>query len=251
MPLHINDRAEAAVVWTAPPAINRAEVRGYETFQIGAGDHGYRFVEEVRLSVHKIIERLQSVLKRVREYLPPGFFDLAFYHRDTEINQFLDFGRNIRKQRQASADVKSPDQDLQPSSSKTPGYIGGSRKLVGLDTDKCDDCLAAGAPVGPDDFVDRYFLHRVVENLDSYFKIFAKSLAAIQILSETAQTGEGVARQDTAKMADYIALVIVFGGLDQDNGKVTARDSRCGGLSGHDVEYSHAHACPEHSRDRS
>jgi len=32
--LHVNDSAEAAVVWAAPATINRAEVRGYEALQI-------------------------------------------------------------------------------------------------------------------------------------------------------------------------------------------------------------------------
>ena len=40
-------------------------------------------------------------------------------------------------------------------------------------------------------------------------------------------------------MADYIALVIVFGGLNQDNGQAFARDSLCEGLPSHGVEYSH------------
>jgi len=96
-----------------------------------------------------------------------------------------------------------------------------------------------------------FYRCRVVENLDSYFKIIAKNLPAIQIFSETAETGERVARQDAAQMADYITLVIVFGGLNQDNGKVFARDSPCGGLPGHDVEYSHPHVCPDQPKDRS
>ena len=33
-PLHVNDSAEAAVVRAAPPAVNCAEIRGYETFQV-------------------------------------------------------------------------------------------------------------------------------------------------------------------------------------------------------------------------
>jgi hypothetical protein len=148
-------------------------------------------------------------------------------------------------------DTKSPDQDLQSSSPKTPGEVCGSRKLVRLDTDKRDDCPAAGTPVGPDDFVDRHFLYRIIQYLYSYFKIVAKNLAAIQIFSETAETGERVARQDTAQMADHIALIIVFGGLNQDNGKVFARDSPCGGLPSHDVEYFHPHVCPDQPRDRS
>ena len=52
---------------------------------------------------------------------------------------------------------------------------------------------------------------------------------------------ERVARQNTAQMADHIALVIVFGGLNQDNGQAFARDSLCEGLPSHDVEYSHIH----------
>jgi len=207
-------------------------------------DRGYRFVVEVRLPAHEIIERLQPVLKSVGDYLSPGFFHLALYHRDTEINQFLDFWLNIRKQRQGSADMKSPDQDLQPSRSKTPGNIGGSRKLVGLDTDQRDDCFAVRMLVGPDDPVDRYFLHRIIQNRDSYFEIVAKNLAAIQIFRETAEAGECVARQDTPKMADYIALVIVFGRLNQDNGEPFAGDSHCGGLPSHYVKYSHTHKYP-------
>ena len=37
-------------------------------------DRGYRFVEEFWFPVHEIIHRSQSVLKRVGEYLSPGFF---------------------------------------------------------------------------------------------------------------------------------------------------------------------------------
>jgi len=140
--------------------------------------------------------------------------------------------------------MKSPDQNLQSSSPKTPGDVGGSRKLVGLDTDKRNNCFAARTLVGPDDLVDRYFLYRIVQNLDSYFEIVAKNLAAIQIFSEAAETGEGVARQDTAKMADYIALIIVFGRLNQDNGKAFAGDSPCGGLPSHYIKYSHTHIYP-------
>ena len=121
--------------------------------------------------------------------------------------------------------MKSPDQDLQTTSPKTPGNIGGSRKLVGLNTDKRDDCPASGALIGPDDPVDRYFLYRVVEDFDSHFKFVAKNLATIQILSETMETGKRIVRQDAAPMADYVPLVIVFGGFNQDNGKALAGDS--------------------------
>ena len=34
MPLDVNDRAEAAVIWAASAAVNRAEVRGYEALEI-------------------------------------------------------------------------------------------------------------------------------------------------------------------------------------------------------------------------
>jgi hypothetical protein len=140
--------------------------------------------------------------------------------------------------------MESPDQDLQSAGPKTPGNIGRSRKLVGLDTDKGDDCSGMGKPIGSNDPVDRYFLYRIIQKLDSYFEIASKNLAAIQIFCETAETGERVARQDTAPMADYITLVIVFGGLNQNNGKAFAFDSLCGGLSNHDVKYSHTHTYP-------
>jgi hypothetical protein len=94
--------------------------------------------------------------------------------------------------------MKSSDQDLQPSSPKTPGEIGGARKLVGLDTHKRNNRPAAGKLVGPDDPVDGYSLDRIVENPDFYFEVAAKGLAALKVLSKTAEAGKRVARQDTA-----------------------------------------------------
>ncbi len=72
--------------------------------------------------------------------------------------------------------------------------------------------------IGPNNPGDRQFLHRVIEKLGFYLKSVAKNLSAIQIFSEAIETGEGVARQNTAQMADDIAFVIIFGGLNQDNG---------------------------------
>ena len=140
--------------------------------------------------------------------------------------------------------MKSPDQDLQPSGANTPGNIGGSGKLVGLDADKRDDCPATGMLVGPYDPVDRYFLHRIIQNFDAYFEIVAKNPAAIQIFSQAAEAGECVAGQDAAKMADYIALVIVFGWLNQYNRKAFAFDLLCRCLSSHNVKYSHSTTYP-------
>jgi hypothetical protein len=111
-----------------------------------------------------------------------------------------------------------------------------------LNTDKRDDCLAMGTLVGPDNLGNRYFLDRIIQNTDSYFEAVAKNLAATQIFRETAEAGERVARQDAAPMANYIALVVVFGRLYQDNGQTFAVDLPCEGLPGHDVQnslYSH------------
>ena len=138
--------------------------------------------------------------------------------------------------------MKSPDQDLQSSRPKTPGNIGGARKLVGLDADKRDDCHATGRLVGPYDLVNRYFLHCIIQNLDAYFQIVAENPAVIQIFSEAVETGECVTGQDAAEMADHIALVIIFGRLNQDNRKAFAFDSLRGCSSGHDVKYSHTHS---------
>jgi hypothetical protein len=141
--------------------------------------------------------------------------------------------------------MKSPDQDLQPSGPKTPCNIGGAGKLVGLDADKSDHGPAVRATVGSDDLFDRYFLYCIIQDFDAYFEIVAKNLAAIQIFSEAAETGECVAGQDTSKMADYIALVIVFGWLNQYNRKAFAFDLLCRCLSSHNVKYSHSTTYPE------
>ena len=141
--------------------------------------------------------------------------------------------------------MKSPDQDLQPFNPKPPGNISGARELVGLYPNKSDHGPAVRTIVGPDDLSDRYFLYRIIQDFDAYFEIVAKNLAAIQIFSEAAETGKCIAGQDTAKMADYIALVIVFGRLNQDNRKALAFDSLCGHLLSHDTKYSHTHTYPE------
>ncbi len=73
----------------------------------------------------------------------------------------------------------------------------------------------------------------------------------IHLFSKTAETGERVVRENTQQMVDHIAVVIVFGGPNQDNGQAFARDSLWGGLSSHDVEYSHTHKFPDQLTGRS
>jgi hypothetical protein len=129
--------------------------------------------------------------------------------------------------------VKSTDQNLQPSAPKTPREIGGTRKLVGLDTRKRDDRSAPGKLVGPNDPVDGYFLNRVVQNPDSYFEVVAKDLLSIQVLSETVKAGKRVTWEDTARMADHVSFVIVLGRPDEHNRQAFAcnapRDWLCHG----------------------
>jgi hypothetical protein len=110
--------------------------------------------------------------------------------------------------------VESPNQNLHPSSPKSPGDIGGAWELIGLDACKCDDRSAMGMFAGPDNPVYGNFLHSIIQNLTSYFEIFTKNLAAIQIFRETAETGERVARKNAPHMADYIAFIIIFRRLD-------------------------------------
>jgi len=108
-----------------------------------------------------------------------------------------------------------------------------------LNTDQRDDCPAIGTPVGPDNLVNRQFLHRVIENFNLYLEIIAKNPAAVQIFCKTAETGKGVAWKHAAQMTDDISVVIIFGGLDQDNRQEFTPVSFGGGLPSHDIVHSH------------
>jgi hypothetical protein len=78
---------------------------------------------------------------------------------------------------------------------------------------------------GPGDPVRPCSLNRVIQNVNSYFEIIAKSISAIEIFSEAVETGDRVARQDNAKMANSIALVVILGRFYQDNGQAFVYDS--------------------------
>src|SRR5258706_715762 len=112
--------------------------------------------------------------------------------------------------------MESADHHRQLGGAELPGDIDGAGKLIGLDADKADEAAARGldAADGALDVDDRVAL---VIGLDVDIDIRSQRLLLGADRQDAAYTRQAVGGNGRAMPLDHISLVIVMGGLDQDD----------------------------------
>ena len=95
--------------------------------------------------IHVIVERRKPAIPGVPEYLvEAAFLSLPGKQRNAECLGFAQVVGHFRQHGDASRNVEAADADRQSRGPERTREIHGARKLVGLDADQADQCLAAG-----------------------------------------------------------------------------------------------------------
>ena len=138
-PLHVDDRAEAALERAAAPGIERPDRRRVALQplrrQVGHGGalQPRQIGEEVvdRLAAGSANASCNSVVD-----MPLG---LAGEERDAQIDRLLQVRGQSVKHREASADMEAADDDVDAARAKCAGHVHRARKLVALHAHQEDD----------------------------------------------------------------------------------------------------------------
>ena len=170
--------------------------------------------------VHEIVERLHFAAPGVDENLvEPPLFRFAGEQRHAHRLRLPHLGGHFRQHGDAARNVESADADLHPFGAKLPGDVEGAGELVRLHPDDADQRPPAAALQVADDPGRRDAPVGLVVSLDGEVDAGAQNLAAAGVLGETVHAGEGVGRQGRPEPLNWIAPVVVVGGLDQNESK--------------------------------
>ena len=112
--------------------------------------------------------------------------------------------------------MKAADDDIDTGSAKLAGQIEGPGKLVGLDPHQPHDKLGRRAPAPADNLSYRKAFRSLVKGDDLYRKI-AEHSTLFHGFGQTVQDVKRVAREHTFPKANDITLIVVLGGLDQND----------------------------------
>ncbi len=132
--------------------------------------------------------------------------------------KLLDVGFLIAQHIDRAAGMKTAHDHRHARGSEGPGHVHGSGKLVGLDADEADQKLGAGLLAPANNFSERYFLRGLIKGRD-FDRQGAEHLACFDVFGETVQHVERVARQDSLPKTDDISIIVILGGLDQNDMK--------------------------------
>jgi len=89
-------------------------------------------------------------------------------------------------------------------------------KLVGLHANQANEQRGAGLLAPANYFLERHFFRGLIEG--RYFDgQVAENPARFDVLGQTVQNVEGVARQHSFPKANYVTVVVVLGRLDQND----------------------------------
>ena len=131
----------------------------------------------------------------------------------------LELRRHFRQHGDAARDVESADADLQAGGAKLPRDIERARKLVRLHADDADQRPPAPALEIADDPAREHAAVGLVVGVDFDPDARAQHLALAGVLGQAVHAGKRVGRQRRAEPLDRIAVVVVMGRLDEDEGK--------------------------------
>jgi len=102
-----------------------------------------------------------------------------------------------------------------PGSPEPHRDIRGARELIGLHAHQADKRFGPGFLIFPDDLLIGNPLDRIVDEGCLPLQVLAQDPPFADIFAKTVQARECIAREHPFPIADHIAFVIIFGGLDQ------------------------------------
>ena len=113
--------------------------------------------------------------------------------------------------------------DRETARDELAGEVDSTWKLVGLDTDKTDQRLAAGLADVGHDAVGAHARIRLVVRLQDDVDVGPENLALAAILAEAVQGGERVRRNMRAQPRDGVAIIVIVRRFDEDQLKGSTR----------------------------
>src|SRR6516164_4159031 len=87
---------------------------------------------ESRQLVHEVVDRREPMLEGSAQHITQPFFRLACEQRNSERGRLFQLRGEFRQHREATANVKATDGNLDSSLTKLARDIDGSCELVGL-----------------------------------------------------------------------------------------------------------------------
>ena len=230
--LHVDDRAERALIGTAAAEVDRGIVAGGALEMLARQDRrGLAF--ERRQMVHVIVERLQFAIPGVEQNLvEPALLGFPREQRDAERLRVCQFGRHFRQHREAAGDMESADANLEARGAKLTRKIDRARELVRLDADDADQRPAALALEIANDPARNDATVGLVIGVDFQRHARAQHFAAPGVLREAVHAGQRIGGQSRAEPLDRVALVVVMRGLDQHEGELRTFCGRSGSAGG-------------------
>jgi len=143
-PLHIDDRAEAALERAAAPGVEAGIMSGdaghdlSRQDRIDSGRH-FRKVGEI------IVDRFGCSGGDVAQDFGHAAFGFAGEQRDAEVARFLKIARQLGQHRDTAGDVETAHHHRNSMRAELPAEVKRARKLVGLHADQSDHPAAARA----------------------------------------------------------------------------------------------------------
>ena len=214
--LHVDDGAERALERAAAAEIEARhaafDARDRRRRQAGRGR-----ALEVRQVVHVVVERLQRAVVGIAQHdVEAAFLGLAREHGDAHVHGFLDLRRRDRQHRQAARHMEAAQRHRIAALEELARKIDGAGKLVGLHADQADQCLAAGALDLRHQALRADARVGLVDRPDDDLDVGAQHLAALAVLAQAIERGQGVRRNVRPQPRDWIAVVVIMRRLDQD-----------------------------------
>jgi hypothetical protein len=115
--------------------------------------------------------------------------------------------------------MKPADDHIDSRSAEAASEIEGPWKLIRLDSHQADDEPGKGPPAPANDVFHWEFFRRLVKSSDLDVKV-PEHAAGFHLLRETVKNVERVTREDAFPKTNDITVVIIFGGLDENNAEV-------------------------------
>ncbi len=140
-------------------------------------------------------------------------------HRNAERLRLDDLRGKLRQHGEAAGDMEAAEADLIARRAKLTRDIHGARKLVRLHPDDADQRPAAPALEVADDPAREHAAIGLVVGVDLDPDARAQNLALAGVLGQAVHAGERVGRQRRAEPLDRIAVVVVVGRLDENEGE--------------------------------
>src|SRR6187455_3268418 len=111
--------------------------------------------------------------------------------------------------------MKAPDDDCDPLGAQNPRHIEGSGKLIGLHANHTDQQPRVWFATPANDFVQRNFFRVLIKGGNLDWK-FSEHTTLFNIFSQAMENIQSIAWQDALPEANDIAIIVIFGGFDQN-----------------------------------